>query len=394
LIGSKENRSRKFTPKRFFHTIIQLVSGKNCEGYLHALLKAFNGEDVGSPVKSALCKVRKRISFKFFQDSFVGLLLQYESRRRTWNNLRIYAIDGLQLNLPRTADLIEAGFRGRRVSKHRQAHMLTMYVTHAYDVLGEVTKDLRYATGLDEITDAIDMVKYFEKNSLTLYDRLYISRRIMGAHKDAKNYFLARARRKGVIKEIQDFWKSPKMRITIDVEGIKLTLIKVKNPNNKKQPFDVFATNLPAEMITETVIKNLYTKRWEVENSFRDMVQTMKLEQWHSTTLNGILQELYAVMYLINFTRLQMITRQKKDKNPLSEEYSKPNFKFILDWVISVFPKILRKIRGVLVPMLKLMNLSTEKRKHRSRSYPRQLRHPGASYPFNNTHWDWEVKTK
>jgi hypothetical protein len=394
LLGSKENRSRKFSPLRLFHTVIQLVSGKNSEGYLHALFKAFAEEHVEAPVKSALCKMRKRISFNFFKDSLFNLLLQYEPRRRTWNNLRIYATDGLHLLLPRTPELLESGFRGRRVSQHRQAHMLTMYVTHAYDVLGEVTKDLRYATGLDEITDAIDMVKYFEKLSLTLYDRLYICKRIIKAHDEAENYFLARARRKGVIKEIQKFWRSSKTRIKIKVEGTEVTLIKVKNPNNKKQPFDVFATNLPDHMITETVIKNLYTKRWEVENSFRDMVQTMKVEQWHSKNLNGILQELYSALYLINFTRIQMITRQKTDKNLLSEEYSKPNFKFILDWVISVFPRILRKIRGVLVPMLELMNLSTEKRKHRSRSYPRQLRHPGASYPFNNTHWDWDVGLK
>ena len=360
---------------------------------MHALLKAFRGEDVDStPVKSAFYKVRRRISFKFFKDIFTVLLLSYEDKRATWNGLHVYAIDGLQLNLPRTTELLEQGFRGRRVSQHRQAHMLTMYLTHAYDVLSGVTKDLRYATGLDEITDGIDMAKNFEKNSLTLYDRLYICLRIIACHGKAGNYFLIRSRRKGVLKVIQEFFKSGKHKKVVEIEGVKVTLIKIRN--HKGQVTDVFATNLPECLIKTKVITGLYTKRWEVENSFKDMVQTMKIEQWHSKSLNGILQELYAVMYLINFTRMQMNRKQKRVKDPLSKEYSKPNFKFILDWIISIFPKILRKIRGVLVPIVELMNLSTEKRKHRSRSYPRQLRHPGPSYPFNNTHWDWDVGVK
>lgn len=383
---------RKFTPKRLFHTIIQLISGKNNEGYLHALQKSFADEDIQTPVKSALCKIRKRISYKFFKDIFLGLMMQYELYRRTYKGLRIYAIDGLQLLLPRTDELMAQGFNGRRVSQHRQSHMLYMYVTHAYDVLGEVTKDLRYATGLDEIADACDMVKGFEKDSVTIYDRLYISKRIVGTHKEAGNYFLARARRKGVILEIQNFFKSKKRRTIVDIEGVKITLIKIYNPKTKED--DVFATNLPDEWLTRSIISNLYTKRWEVENSFRVATQTMRVEQWHSTHLNGILQELYATFWLINFTRIQVAFKQKPVRNPLAKEYEKPNFKFILDWVISIFPKILRKIRGVLTPIKELMNLSTEKRKHRSRSYPRQLRYPAPNYPYANTHWDWDIMKK
>lgn len=340
------------------------------------------------PVKSALCRIRQRISFKFFQDILFELLASYEIRRKTYRGLRIYAIDGVQFTLPRTPELLERGFRGRRVAQHRQSHMLYMYVTHAYDVLGEVTKDLKYATGFDEITDAIDMIKMFETNSVTIYDRLYISRRIVVAHKEAQNYFLARARSKGVIKEIQKFFKSNNFRGHAVIEGMQVTLIKINNPKTKKP--DVFVTNLPEQWLTKNIIASLYTKRWGVENSFRDLTQTMQAEQWHSKSLNGILQELFAVLWLINFTRIQVAIRQKSDNNPLGEEYSKPNFKFIIDWVIGIFPKILRKIRGVLKPLESLMNYSTEKRKHRSRSYPRQLRHPAPNYPYANTLWDWE----
>ena len=270
--------------------------------------------------------------------------------------------------------------------------MLSMYLTHAYDVLGEISKDLRYATRSDEITDSIDMIKHFEKNSVTLYDRLYISRRLVTAHSEAGNYFLFRCRRKGVVKGIQDFYKTLSFRKKINIEGVEVMLIKIYNP--KKKEVDVFATNLADVWLTKNIIENLYAKRWEVENSYRDFVQNLRANQWHSKHLNGILQELYASFWLLNFTRLQIIIRQKKVKNPFEKEYKKPNFKLILDFIIGVFPKILRKIRNVLAPIKELINYSTEKRRHRSRSYPRHIKRPASPYPYNNVVWDWDVMQK
>ncbi len=183
------------------------------------------------------------------------------------------------------------------------------------------------------------------------------------------------------------------MRVSLKaIEDVEVTLIKIYNPKSKE--VNVFATNLPEEWLTKNIIESLYAKRWEVENSYRDFVQNLRANQWHSKHLNGILQELYTAFWLLNFTRLQIIIRQKKEKNPFAQEYKKPNFKLILDFIIGVFPKILRKIRNVLVPIRELINYSTEKRRHRSRSYPRQLRSPASPYPRNNTIWDWDVMRK
>jgi hypothetical protein len=83
-----------------------------------------------------------------------------------------------------------------------------MYVCHAYDVLSEVTKAVRFSPWNDEISHAKNMVKEFGKSSLAIYDRLYISGKMILAHHRAGNYFLMRAKRAS-FTVIEDFYKSP-----------------------------------------------------------------------------------------------------------------------------------------------------------------------------------------
>lgn len=344
------------------------------------------------PVKSALSQIRKRIHFTFFEELFKELLQSVENKRNMLNGLRIYAIDGVQLLVPRTPELIRAGFSGRAVSKYRDTYYPRMYLTHAYDVLSGVTKDLRYHSVLDEIADAIEMIAGFEKNSLTLYDRLYICKKLALAHFEHGNFFLFRCRRAGVPKAISDFFSSHKKfkSFTWPRTKHRLYLIKVKNATTGK--YDVFATNLPDSWRVEETIKDLYALRWEVETSFRDLTETMKIEQWHSKSLNGILQELYASFWLWNYSKIQTHLRLKKPENPLQFDYGKPNYKLILSYIVKLFPRILKRSRGVLKDLQTLMNLSTERRKRRSRKYKRELKTPRSPYPYHNTGWTWDLK--
>ena len=377
---------KKFSPKLLFQIIVQLISGANKEGYNHALVKVFGSRLKDMPLKSSLCKIRQRISFKFFEDTFLDLLKDFEPQRRTFKSLCIYSIDGLQMTLPRTNNIVDAGYTGRAVSKYRESYMPRMYLTHAYDVLSGVTKAFKYHTRPDEITDAVNMVAMFEKNSVCLYDRLYICARLIRAHIKTGNYFLFRARAKGVKKEVQEFFNSKRRRSSYVFEGLTIYLIKIKNQKTKKD--DVFSTNLPPDWVTKKTIRRLYTLRWGVETSFCELTSTAKIQQWHSKFLNGILQELYAMFWVINYTKIQMYLRQESTTNPLNSKYSKPNFKLIFNWVKDRMGKILNKTRRVLDGMKWLIKISKEKREHLSRSYRREIKGPASPYPYNNTVWN------
>lgn len=264
-----------------------------------------------------------------------------------------------------------------------------MFLCHAYDVLSSVTKDLRFSPYNDEISHAKNMVKGFGKNSLALYDRLYISTKMILAHHLAGNYFLMRAKRES-FKEIEAYYQSHSQKpTTVVIRGVTVRLFKAINPKTGKK--DVFVTNLPWKWLHASVIQRLYLRRWEVETSFKDLASTMKMEQWHSKTLNGILQELYATLWLMNFTRIQIAKKSRKPKITLCDQYEKPNFKLILDWVKTKLKHIFNKALGALRDLRKLIKLSTEKRVHYERSYPRQIKSSASPYPYNNTVWYWDA---
>ncbi len=336
-------------------------------------------------MKSSFCKLRQKISFRFFSAHLTKLTKKFEPHRRTFRGLRIYAVDGQQLILPRTIDIIQHGHTGRSTSRYTESYMPRAYLTHAYDVLSGVTKDFCFGPRLNEVADAATMIAKFEKNSLTLYDRLYFSKKLAELHFKRKNYFLFRCR-KNCLPEMSAFIANKrKHKMTVSYHGHPLQLIKIWNKRN--QEWGIFATNLPAAWIKPKLIRALYRLRWEVEISFKELTATTKLEEWHSKFHNGILQELFCSFWLINFVKIQAYFHRKHPKNPLQDDYKKPNFKLLLNWILSIFDKILQRVPGVLDEFQFLIKRSTEQRKHESRRYPREIKGPASPYPYNNTRW-------
>ena len=74
----------------------------------------------------------------------------------------------------------------------------------------------------------------------------------------------------------------------------------------------------------------------------------------------------------------------------MCDQYEKPNFKLVLNWITTKLKKLLNRSIGTLRELNKLIKLSTEKRVHYARSYPRQLKCAASPYPYNNTIWVWE----
>lgn len=215
LIGKKKTRSRIFTPQNLFLTLADLVSGTNNNGYTTAILNSLGQlmKFRELPTKSALSQIRDRISYLFFQDKFYEQNELSKAKFKAWHGLRVYAVDGIQLTLPRADDIVLAGYSGRKVSKYRESYMPKMFLTASYDVISGVVRDIREAPTLNEIADAHSMVRSFEDNSLTIYDRLYVSRELIHTHNECHNYFLFRLR-EHCAKELRKIYKTKKLRMT------------------------------------------------------------------------------------------------------------------------------------------------------------------------------------
>jgi hypothetical protein len=383
VIGEEKTRLRKFTPRNLFLSVVNLVGGKNNEGYLHALSDTWDIESdlKNMPVKSALTKKRSRVSYEFFKNSSDQVIKSYEPHRRTWRNLRVYATDGDQYELPRTEDILDNGYRGYPCAKDMETHYPRMYVVHCYDVLGGVTKKFCYSNKNEEVALAIEMAIGLESKSLTLYDRLFLGKDLIRAHQSSKSFFVARCKDGVTFREVVEFTNSEKRNARFEFEGETIELIKIIHP--KTGEVAVYATNLPRSRFRNLEIADLYALRWEVETANRDVTHTIKLEQWHSRSLNGILQELFAGLWLMNQARSQMALRLKKRCTLESLfNYKKSNFKLILDFILKSLSDLVNlRIHRVARRLTELINVSLEKRKRRSRSYPRQTKTSRKIYP-------------
>ncbi len=336
------------------------------------------------PSKSALCQYRQKISSNFFKDFFWDLSERSDRLRKTWNGLYVYAIDGIQLTLPRSENIMEAGYSGRKVSKYRESYMPKMFMTMALDVINGLVKDVRENPTLNEHADAEEMIEKFEDNSLAIYDRLYCSRKLILKHHDQQNYFLFRLKT-NMLGEMRKIITSKRSRITVQIDNVTVYVIKIKNP--AKNEWNYFASNLPLRLVKEKTISKLYGLRWEVENSFRDFTQTIKIEQWHSKLINGIRQELYVGIILYNFVKLKILSKFGTAKECMKDTYRRPNFKLLFGFVTSKIFEIMKGIRGALKGFEELLYRSLETRTHYSRHYEREIKSPQSPYPHNNTRW-------
>lgn len=387
---SKQIRQRSFDSLRFFMTIIQLISGCNGEGYHHALTKTFFGLDESiAPSKSAFCNFRNKISYTFFKDCFEKLISEFEQVETTYLGLRIYAIDGQQLVLPRSKEIIKHGFSGRSVSKYRETYMPRGYLTHMYDVLSGISKGFTFNPTLNEHADGRCLLKSVKEKCLVIYDRLYFSKETILQHFAQKTYFLMRCRTKAN-KHIDRFFDSSKKSTSFKYNGHRLYLFKIKHPKTGES--NVFVTNLPRRWRKSKIIRGIYRLRWEVETFFKELTGITKAEQWHSKNYNGILQELYARFWKINFTKISMAKAGQKPLDPDKDVYKKANFKliynFIGDWILRYW----KKLQYLIAYVKPLIRRSTEKRKRWSRSYERVIKSPASPYKYDNTDWYWELK--
>lgn len=391
FIEEGRHRSRQFTPRSLLLTLIQLVGSASKEGYDHALLKVFGFHK--APRKSALSHFRKQVSHKFFERILAKTISGFDRHRPLFNGLILYAVDGWQFTLPRAEDVVRAGFTGRATSGYRESYMPKGFITHVCEVLSETTKAFAINKSQTELADALSFISGFEKNSLTLYDRAYFSRALCLEHLEAGNFFIARCQ-SNANKSVSDFFAE----LDKDVSSFyyqtksgkkKIWLIKVIHPKTGEPT--VFATNLPRSWRNKKTFEKLYQMRWGAETSFYELSETMKMQQWHSKSFNGIMQEIYTTLLVVNLTKmLSFFARGQRHIDPMSPTYKKPNFKLLKNHFIEFVVSFQPNLSNLIHRFQELIKRSTETRKRGTRTHPRELRGPASPYPRNNTEWKWD----
>ena len=88
----------------------------------------------------------------------------------------------------------------------------------------------------------------------------------------------------------------------VNCDPIKVRITKVMLPSGE---IEVLISNLfDVDLINNEDMKNLYHYRWNIEEVFKQLKPKMKLEQFGSRKPEGIFQEFYAHLIMLNLTTL------------------------------------------------------------------------------------------
>jgi len=264
---------------------------------------------------AALSKARKKLKHAAFiaLNQIIQQELDAQAMRQTWHGMRVLAVDGSSLHLP-----LESSSEAFFGTEHG---LPVARISVLMDVLDEQVLDAVIAPlNVDERGCAVFHLDHAPGKSLILFDRGYPAHWLYALLHQRRTHFLMR------VKTNQDsatmaFYASPLQDQIVQLpaprgaeievfanHGIPrdhsppLRLVKYRLPNGK---IELLATSLlDAEQFPIESLGALYHRRWGAETQFRQLKQTLDMENFSGRSVEVIKQDFHARVLLRNVTML------------------------------------------------------------------------------------------
>jgi len=281
--------------------------------------------------RSSLTKARKKVPWKIFRELLQKAVnLAYElwpkKSEFLWHGMSVFATDGSKYNLPATEEIREEFDPESGLEYIGKGHFPQCLVSTVYDVFRRLPI-ARTAVSIKEASEreeAKKLLPFIPTKSIWLFDRGYPSYDLIQfLLNNFLGYFLFRCPANSTFPAVEAFIKSNKQEDIIWIspsnnyfrkisakdrkkcKAIRLRIIKLISPDGT---ISVLLTNLyDKKRFQRRDIIDLYFRRWEIEGYYRDEKVTMEIEKFHSRTINGILQELFAAMIMTVISRTLMV---------------------------------------------------------------------------------------
>ncbi|MBF0314016.1 MAG: IS4 family transposase [Oligoflexia bacterium] len=253
-----------------------------------------------SVTSSALSQRRKQIPYEIFEGISHDLASRIErnfQETSLWNGLKVYAIDTTTITLPNSEE-IASKFQ-THATYGRSAYYPQAKVLVGMNLMNGAIPFL--AISSYEVNDHSILkanINKIPENSLTIGDRGFSGHEIFILFEDNR-FYLLRAKA-GTVSHApvriflrsgqKDAWVIFKNR---DKKHADLEVRLICAGKDKEGSDIVLATNLPMKYSSED-LKELYLKRWMIETLFNRAKNILKIEKFHSMSINGIKQEIFA----------------------------------------------------------------------------------------------------
>ena len=255
--------------------------------------------------------------------------------------MSVFATDGSKYNLPATEKLRRVFDPNSGLQNPGKGHYPQCLVSTVYDVFRRIPV-ARTVVGLhgSEQQEALAMLDKIPPNGVLMYDRGYPNFGLIKALSgNDDGYFLMRCKVHKTFPALYDFIDGNEAEAEIWIDPSQNYLRTLPKEERKRQKsikcrairlegsdgtLSILLTNLfDRQQFPAHEVIDLYFKRWEVEDHYRNEKVVMEVEKFHSNTENGVLQELYAacIMTIINRT-LMALSRELTDSNAVEPQFT------------------------------------------------------------------------
>ncbi|MCH4890334.1 IS4 family transposase [Acidaminobacter sp. JC074] len=321
-------RTRKVTVEDLF---LQMVASKGTaqKNEIHNFYKDVNKDmDISQTAFfNARMKFNPEALVTIMQDLTIE---EYENPEDlvSLNDYYIFAIDGSEMILPHTDEIISKYGTSQNIDNYGEAKAMASLST-CYDCINKLFLDVKLNkykySERDSASEHLNTIKeILPKNIkyLTIFDRGYGGIRLIDQMLENGQKFLIRLA-SNIFKKEQSQLSSSEDDQWIDIEydvnrsnafrsdkafrikllntSYKLRFVKLKFIDSKgKVSYTVFVTNLTEEEFNTDAMYELYHLRWGIESSYRSLKSQFNVEDFSGYRDPLIRQDIYAATLVYN----------------------------------------------------------------------------------------------
>lgn len=333
------NPDSDFTRERKlgFGALIRFILSMEGGSIKKELLEHFH---FSSDTPSASACIQQRD--KLLPESFGFLFREFNSSfpfTKTYGGYRLLACDGSDLNIARNPDDPDTYFHSTPTEKgFNQLHLNALFDLCEKRYVDAVIQPSRKQNESSAMTQMVDR---YAGCPLTVFiaDRNYETYNIFAHIQEKGMYYLIRVKDGGKGSMVGSFHIPLTGEFDCDKELIltrkqtkevkahpeKYKILSNASPvdfldlyDNKFYPlnfrvvrfaisedtYECILTNLPRDGFPPDEIKKLYSMRWGIETSFRELKYAIGLSVFHSKKVDHIIQEIFARLVLYNYCEL------------------------------------------------------------------------------------------
>tara|TARA_B100001057_G_scaffold472831_1_gene536533 strand:- start:1842 stop:3179 length:1338 start_codon:yes stop_codon:yes gene_type:complete len=276
---------------------------------------------------SAIPQARKRLTAKPLQSLFsitAKHWTQLEDAADTWNGLSLFSIDGTQFRTHDNLSLVEhyqyVYYRKDRHTEYpivRMCALTSLRSRLIHDVaFGESSKG--------EISYAKDLISSSVPNSLTIFDRCYLSAELMlnWQQEHGTSHWMTPIKsnvKYEIIEQLDDDGHDLIVEMKVSPQARKQdpslpetwqARLALYPDDGERQPNHIqgLLTSLTDRKYSLKSLLDVYFERWEIENSYGEIKHDMLEDEilLRSQSVEGVEQEIWGILIAYNLVRLEI----------------------------------------------------------------------------------------